>query len=419
MNHIVYIEFGKSRSTKFKKLVTLAKGLPNFEEINEMYSVQINTVKEYLINQEIINEVIDIVRSWKHSTVLLYGKVYKSSWDYYSFLKELERNAGEYAIFLKNRDSVSLGAVTIESLPLPIVFYPGLYGTFFAFADDIREQIYFCECEKKAICNFFRLKKMDDDNYEENQEYLLDRDFPEVVKKLSKEEGGKLEEQIHYKKGLCFRCNKTIPKKTYCHPMYGGKFKQHYGWYINQEYYNLGIDQSLFDKMYVLPEECTPELYDTVQRINYLISEQKYPDEYYTEISELRNSIHRAIENSVREQLGFRKIGDAWVSETMLFNIVKGLYPNEEIIRHHRPQWLEGLELDIYLPNLNIGLEYQGIQHFQAIEHWGGQDQLNKQQEHDSRKKKICKELGVRLVCINYDEPMSAEYISMRIMETI
>lgn len=208
--------------------------------------------------------------------------------------------------------------------------------------------------------------------------------------------------------------------------MYGGKFKQHYGWYIEQEYYNLGIDRedhalviynSLVKKIHILPEECTPEIYDTAQRINDLISKQNELIENHTEISELRNSIDRAIENSVREQLGFKKVGEAWVSETMLFHIVQKLFPTEKIIRHYRPSWLDGLELDIYLPDLNIGLEYQGIQHFQAVEHWGGQKQLRKQQEHDARKKRLCKELGVKLVCINYDEPLYAEHIHMRINE--
>lgn len=201
--------------------------------------------------------------------------------------------------------------------------------------------------------------------------------------------------------------------------MYGGKFKQHYGWYINQEYYKLGIDKGTFTKMYVLPEECTPELYDSLQQINKLIASKKEIYDNDNEIRELRKSLERTIENSVREQLGFKKIGDAWISETMLYNIVKNLYPNQKIIRHYRPQWLDGLELDIFVPNLKIGLEYQGIQHFKAVEHWGGQKQLKKQQEHDTKKKKMCSELGINLVCINYDNPLTSEYVSKRILEQL
>lgn len=149
MNHIVFIEFGKSRSAKFENVLKLAESLPNFKEVNGMYSVQINSMKDYLIHYDIINEVIDTVYLWKHSTVLLYGKLYKKTDDYHNFKISLERNAGDFAIILKKRKSI-----TIESLPLPIVFYPDSYGAFWAFAEDFGKQIYFCECEKKAISNY-------------------------------------------------------------------------------------------------------------------------------------------------------------------------------------------------------------------------------------------------------------------------
>ena len=89
-----------------------------------------------------------------------------------------------------------------------------------------------------------------------------------------------------------------------------------------------------------------------------------------------QREFQNAIENLVREQIGYPKIGDAWVSETMLYHIVEEIYPDTEIIRHHRPNWLEGLELDIYIPSKKLAFEYQGLQHFQAVEHWGGKEKL-------------------------------------------
>ena len=133
-------------------------------------------------------------------------------------------------------------------------------------------------------------------------------------------------------------------------------------------------------------------------------------------LMKVRREYDNTIENCVREQMGYPKIGDAWVSETMLFHIVEEIYPDVEIIRHHRPNWLEGLELDIYIPSIKLAFEYQGLQHFQAVEHWGGKAKLEIQKEHDSRKKRICKEKGVRLICVNYDEELTNEYIRKRIM---
>jgi len=133
------------------------------------------------------------------------------------------------------------------------------------------------------------------------------------------------------------------------------------------------------------------------------------------ELYKLQHEFQNALENLVREQIGYPKIGDAWVSETMLYHIVEEIYPNTEIIRHHRPDWLDGLELDIYIPSKKLAFEYQGLQHFQAVEHWGGIAKLEIQKEHDNRKKRICQEKGICLICINYDEELTNNYIRKRI----
>ena len=131
----------------------------------------------------------------------------------------------------------------------------------------------------------------------------------------------------------------------YCHPMYGGVFKQRFGWYIKQEEFRLGIDPYQIRELSILPDECTPAFYDYVQRLAHLMNKNTGTE---GELYKLQREFQNAIENLVREQFGYPKIGDAWVSETMLFHIVEEIYPDVEIIRHHRPNWLEGLELDIY-----------------------------------------------------------------------
>jgi len=42
---------------------------------------------------------------------------------------------------------------------------------------------------------------------------------------------------------------------------------------------------------------------------------------------------------------------------------VKEWFPNEEILENYRPEWLIGLEIDIYLPNLRLAIEVDGLQH--------------------------------------------------------
>ncbi len=49
--------------------------------------------------------------------------------------------------------------------------------------------------------------------------------------------------------------------------------------------------------------------------------------------------ILRKIENIVRQEFGFRDVGEGWVSETLLHQIVKRICSEEEILRHNRPDW--------------------------------------------------------------------------------
>jgi hypothetical protein len=423
MTSIVTISFGKSKSKLYKRAVSIASMFSSYTNLGTSIYCSINSVKEFIKVQEEFNELIHIVAKWKGTIISLYGKEYKNNCDLYNFYNEIRENAGKYAIMIRDtRTTVSLAAITYEDLPLPIVFYPNIYGAFFAFAEDIGEDIYFCECERQAITNYVKLRsQMPLTNYTNSKVNPLGGDyFPPIVAQRSLEYKDNPLMHIRFKENLCFRCNKKIPKMTYCHPMYGGQFKQHFGWYIQQEYFKLGIDPHQIYKGNVLPEECTPQLYDNILRISDLShrnQEMQLP-ELQDAVKKLYDEICKSIENTVRVQLGYRKIGDSWISETILFHIIESLYPEKEILRHYRPTWLEGLELDIFIPEEKLAFEYQGIQHFIAVEHWGGQKQLDKQQEHDARKKRLCEEFEIRLICINYDDPLTNEFVKSIIINT-
>ncbi len=72
---------------------------------------------------------------------------------------------------------------------------------------------------------------------------------------------------------------------------------------------------------------------------------------------------------------------------------------------------MEGLELDIFIKEVNIGIEYQGIQHYKPIKHWGGKEVLEELKERDRRKKKLCEKQKVHLVYFNYKEGLSDDFV--------
>lgn len=417
--HIVYIEFAQSKSSQYKKVCNLAKQFPNYSSLNGITTCSVDNIKDYVRLQDIIYMLIDKVHKWKNAKILLYDNIYKSAMDYYNFVEKLKNQAGKYKIFIryKNEYSSHRGIVTYEDLPMPVVYYPGSTGAFFAFSEDVGEQIYFCECERHAIENYLRLKQQrtSSETYEKEEAPLSERLFPPIVASMSRKHKNAPLTLFDFKKDLCFRCNKKIPKEKYCSPMYGGVFKQKYGWYIKQEEIRLGIDRSQIQNHNFLIEECTPEIYDCVCRLSRLLNERNYGTDHDNVLSKAWREYDNAIENIVRIPMGYPKIGDAWISETMLYHIVEAIYPDIEVFRHYRPNWLEGLELDIYIPSQKLAFEYQGIQHFQAIKHWGGKSQLAIQQEHDIRKKRICKENGIHLICIYYNEEITTDYIAKRI----
>ena len=64
-------------------------------------------------------------------------------------------------------------------------------------------------------------------------------------------------------------------------------------------------------------------------------------------------------------------------------------------------EWLrlkKPLSLDFYLPKQNIAIECQGIQHYKAIERFGGEEELVKIKNRDFIKKELCEKQGIALV---------------------
>lgn len=62
------------------------------------------------------------------------------------------------------------------------------------------------------------------------------------------------------------------------------------------------------------------------------------------------------------------------------------------------------LPFDFYLPQYHMCIEYDGIQHFQAVEHFGGEEQLKIQQRHDKIKNDYCNNNHIDLLRIKYTD---------------
>ena len=60
------------------------------------------------------------------------------------------------------------------------------------------------------------------------------------------------------------------------------------------------------------------------------------------------------------------------------------------------------LSYDFYIPSQSILIEYQGIQHYQAIGYFGGEDRFKLQQKHDQMKLDYARDNGYNLIAVPY-----------------
>jgi hypothetical protein len=117
----------------------------------------------------------------------------------------------------------------------------------------------------------------------------------------------------------------------------------------------------------------------------------------------LHAAIREAI-NVVRVGIGLPRIGEGWVTETYLFYRIKELLPDETVVHHGRPRWLGRQHFDIWLPQRNIAIEYQGEQHFVEISLFGGKEGLARTQKRDAQKRRLCLDNGVNLIEISFND---------------
>lgn len=94
-----------------------------------------------------------------------------------------------------------------------------------------------------------------------------------------------------------------------------------------------------------------------------------------------------------------------WKSEHKLYKLLKSYF--SDAIFQYRDAFLDKQSLDIYIPSLRIAFEYQGLQHFEAVEYFGGEEEFSVRQKNDKRKKELCKKNKIDLIEWRYDEDIN------------
>lgn len=109
-----------------------------------------------------------------------------------------------------------------------------------------------------------------------------------------------------------------------------------------------------------------------------------------------------------------------WKTEEIVFNFTKKLYPSYKVIYQHRPHFLKSkkggqLSYDIFISGIDVAIEYQGKQHFEPIDFFGGEDAFKRNLERDEEKRELSAQHGVKLVYINYWETVTPQLIREKV----
>lgn len=103
------------------------------------------------------------------------------------------------------------------------------------------------------------------------------------------------------------------------------------------------------------------------------------------------------------------RITTRWGNEYKLFMLISKIV--EDAKYQYRTDWLGQQSFDIFIPTQNVAIEYQGQQHYEAVNLFGGKDALFNNQRRDARKKELSSAHGVRVLDWKYTIPVNMKNV--------
>lgn len=298
-----------------------------------------------------------------------------------------------------------------ELLPLPWVSYPFAFGGAFpGFRERPDSPIFFCSCQRTAIHNRLALWAPGIHGVQliRTGFKLPDtEDFPWDFWKPIADGGARSDadfvSQLRFAEGVCHECNRRVPATPALRPPSTDAFGTLFRCYLRKEQFHAGVDMM---EGWILEDRCTDEIKVLVppEPLLYRKSDDPWHRPYDSlfqrrEVwARYRPQVHDAIVVRTRSAFGFPARGPRLTSETILYLRTCAAFPDCCVVRHYRPRGLRGLSVDVYIPELKVGIEYQGAQHFEALEHWGGETAFKATRHRDERKKAEFQKLGISIV---------------------
>jgi hypothetical protein len=128
----------------------------------------------------------------------------------------------------------------------------------------------------------------------------------------------------------------------------------------------------------------------------------------------------KKLEDMIRLEYGYEGVGSLY-SERFIYNSLKNHFKNLNIISEYSPDWLGRQRIDIFIEEINIGIEYNGKQHYEPIDFFGGESGFLEIKRRDNLKKQLCENNNVKLIEIKYNDDIndSIDFIKKQIDERL
>lgn len=137
---------------------------------------------------------------------------------------------------------------------------------------------------------------------------------------------------------------------------------------------------------------------------------KKTLQDYYRNLNAKRDELYEYL-------IGNGATNPRWRSEQTAYAIVREYYPDAKF--QYQADFLFGQRLDIYIPSKKAAIEYQGKQHFEPVEFFGGDAGYKSNVMRDMRKKARCAAEGIAVLYWDYDQPLTVEYFVKNILPQI
>lgn len=154
----------------------------------------------------------------------------------------------------------------------------------------------------------------------------------------------------------------------------------------------------------------------------------EYPtDRVFNKLTNIDESLyrhrHKVPFSSIIKMYGYEEPESKWITEKTVINMFDSIL-NSVAETQKTFEWMLSakgfpLRCDGYYKDYNLIIEFDGKQHFEPIEFFGGQENFERVLQNDRIKDRLIKEKGMTIIRIAYNEPYwDKEFLKSRLIES-